>query len=582
MYEIESSLRIMDITNTPETPEKRSELGWTAEQLRQSEARFYSAFEDAAIGMALVALDGRFIRVNRALCDLVGYSAEELVQKTFQDITHPDDLDADLAYVGQMLRRERHTYQIEKRYFHKQGHIVWILLNVSLVLDAVEQPHYFIAQIQDITEHKQIEAEVKAYREHLEGLVQRRTIELEIAKEQAESANRAKSDFIAVMSHEIRTPLNGIIGLTHLALLTELDEKLRKYLTQIQISSDILLATINDILDFSKIEAGKLDLEAVTFNLEDVLRTLMISVAQRAREKGLELILTVSPTIPVMLIGDPLRLEQVLLNLASNAVKFTERGEVEVKVDLLEKTFHYAKLEFSVHDTGIGLTEAQSKQIFQRFSQADSSISRKYGGSGLGLAISDRLVKMMGGQIEVESKLGHGSRFSFILTFQGPLVMEEKGPAQTAGEIAAHKRQGNPVITIPHHAIMQGKQILLVEDNEINQMVASEMLQGLGLWVEVAANGEQALVMLQEGNYAAVLMDIQMPGMDGYQTTMEIRRHHRFSAEKLPIIAMTASALTGEREKALMVGMNDYLSKPVDMAQLAEKLIRWLVPGATR
>jgi two-component system, sensor histidine kinase and response regulator len=575
MYAIESSLT-MGITEASYATGKGSELGWVEEQLRQSEARFYSAFEFAAIGMALVALDGRFIRVNRALCDLVGYSAEEMVQKTFQEITHPDDLDADLVYVNQMLAKERHTYQMEKRYFHKQGYIVWVLLNVSLVLDAVDEPHYFIAQIQDITERKQIEAEVKAYREHLEVLVHKRTAELEIAKEQAETANRAKSDFIAVMSHEIRTPLNSIIGLTHLALQTETVEKLYRYLNQIQIAGDILVATINDILDFSKIEAGKLDLEAVTFNLEDVLQTLSISVAQRAREKGLKLALIISPGIPPLLIGDPLRLEQVLLNLATNAVKFTEQGLVEVKVDLLEKTSHDVKLEFSVRDTGIGMTEAQIKQIFQRFSQVDSSISRKYGGTGLGLAISNRLVKMMGGQIEVNSKLGHGTNFSFIVTFQLPLVTENARLAITAEKITARKRHGGLVATNPYLAILRGKHILLVEDDEINQIVAVEMLQELGLWVEVATNGGQALAMLQAGNYAAVLMDIQMPGLDGYQTTMEIRRQQRFSADKLPIIAMTASALMEERENALRVGMNDYISKPVDAARLANTLLHWL------
>ncbi|MEW5870026.1 MAG: PAS domain S-box protein [Chloroflexota bacterium] len=444
---------------------------------------------------------------------------------------------------------------------------------------AIQNAQLYQEAQDEIVRRKRIERELRQIRDHLEELVETRTAELSIAKEQADAANRAKSDFLATMSHEIRTPLNGILGLTHLALQAEMDAKMRNYLTNIRLSGEILLATINDILDFSKIEAVKMDLEEIHFDLNEVLLVLSSTLSLRAKEKGLALLFNVPPDIPPVLVGDPLRLGQVLLNLASNAVKFTEQGEVEVQVALLEKTAQQVTLEFAVRDSGIGVAEEQMMQIFQPFSQADTSISRKYGGSGLGLVISKRLVEMMGGEITVESKLGQGARFSFTLTFPYSTGAAGEVSIKIPEDITAQPRQsgwwGAPGAEF---SSLRGQCILLVEDNEINQMVAVEMLQQLGLQVSVAPNGEQALAMLNQNDYAAVLMDIQMPRMDGYQTTAHIRSDPRFTLSRLPIIAMTAHALVGEREKVLQAGMNDYIAKPVNPAQLTAMLLRWLAP----
>jgi PAS domain S-box-containing protein len=443
------------------------------------------------------------------------------------------------------------------------GRLIYASLNWSVMPGYEDTLERVMVAVVDMTDRKRAEAELVAYRDQLEGLVAQRTVELVAARDQAESASRAKSDFLAMMSHEIRTPLNGILGLTHLALQMNLDEKLHRYLKHIQIAGDVLLATINDILDFSKIEVGKMSLEMAPFNLDEVFQTLASAISYRAQEKGLELVFTISEDVPRWLVGDSLRLGQILINLLSNAVKFTEYGQVVVKVCILKGSARYAKLEFVVQDTGIGVSEELIEEMFKPFSQADISTSRKYGGSGLGLTISQRLVQLMGGEIHVESQVGQGAKFSFILTFK------------RLSEIVAHKSQAKKVASTAELSRMVGRRVLLVEDNEINQLVATEMLRNLGLFVSIAKNGEEALIMVEKGDYELVLMDIQMPGMDGYQTTARIRSDQRFVFEKLPIIAMTAHALAGEREKALQAGMNDYISKPVDAITLTKTLLGW-------
>ena len=371
--------RTLELTNE-NAERKRAE-----EELRRSEKRFRTSMEYAAIGMALVAPDGRWLRVNRALCKIVGYCEAELLATNFQSITHPDDLEADLNFVRRMLAAEIDTYEMEKRYIHKDGHPVWIQLNVSLVRDAEGHPVHFISQIQDITERK------------------RQASELADARDVALESARLKAEFLANMSHEIRTPMNGIIGMTGLLLDSPLNAEQHEFVDTIRTCGDTLLTLINDILDLSKIEAGKLSFETIDLDLRSAVESAVELVAERAQSKRLELVSLVHQDVLTSLRGDPGRLRQVLMNLISNAIKFTEHGEVVVRAVRNAETDTDVTIRFTVQDTGIGITEEGCRRLFQAFSQADGSTTRKYGGTGLGLAISKRLVEMMGGEIGVES-----------------------------------------------------------------------------------------------------------------------------------------------------------------------------------
>ncbi len=677
------------------------------------------AVEQSPASVVITDTLGTIEYVNSKFTELTGYGAAEVVGKNPRILNsgklpreHFKDL-WDTILAGNEWHGEFHNKK-------KNGELFWEHAHISPIRNKEDKLTNFVAVKEDITERKRMREELIR------------------AKQSADEANRAKGDFLANMSHEIRTPMNAVIGMSFLALKTDLTPKQRDYLNRIQSSANSLLGIINDILDFSKIEAGKMDMESVEFNLDEVLDNLANLITLKVQEKeDLEVLFATAADVPRVLIGDPLRLGQVLINLAGNAVKFTESGEIVVSTELVKKDRNQVTLKFSVTDSGIGLTKGQMGKLFQSFSQADTSTTRKYGGTGLGLTISRRLVEMMGGDIRVESEPGQGASFSFCAAFGRSLKKEKKRLAlspdlhgrkvlvvddnvtsrnilremlecftfevttaasaeeglaelenaqadqpfdlvlmdwkmpEIDGFEASRRIKEHPgldrkpaIVLVTAHGreeiirktekqgldgflikpvtpsmlfdtIMQifgkaesgelqavfdsdresealkairGCHVLLVEDNEINQLVAIELLKGAGLKVSIATNGLEAVNAVKETDYDAVLMDVQMPVMDGYEATRRIRKWESgmrnegrapkaqgsklkendtdvlsaFSfqpsarAQRIPIIAMTAHAMAGDYEKSLDSGMVDHVTKPIDPEQLFAKLAKWI------
>jgi Signal transduction histidine kinase len=384
----------------------------------------------------------------------------------------------------------------------------------------------------------------------------------------AETATKAKSEFLARMSHEIRTPMNGIIGMTYLAMRDNPDPKQMDYLRRIDSAAKTLLGVINDILDFSKMEAQKMELNFSTFRVSRVLWSIYDMLSVKTEEKGLAIDIALNDDVPDIIESDSLRLAQVCLNLCSNAVKFTEHGSIFVVVSLKSREEDELVLQFEVKDSGIGMTPKQQECIFESFAQADGSTTRKYGGTGLGLAICKSLTRMLGGDIWVESTLGEGSSFFFTIRAKvgNEQDLEEEADMPALGE----------------HAAVPELNILLAEDNEINQVIAIEILQDMGVTVTLAVNGEDALEKWKVQDYDLVLMDIQMPTMDGLTAARHIRESDTSRGAIVPIIAMTANAMTGDREKSLAAGMDDHITKPLDIEELRNALVIWGAVAKTR
>jgi PAS domain S-box-containing protein len=515
------------------------------EELALATQRTRKLLDSANDAVITIDADSVVIDWNPAAERIFGWSREEAMGHPMHHMIVPEEFraahEAGLARFLKTGQGNLVNQRIEIYALTRDGSRIEVELSIWPV--KVGDTYTFSSFVHDITRRKQAEAE----------LAQARDVALE--------ATRIKSDFLANMSHEIRTPMNAIIGMSHLALKTDLDTRQRDYVGKVHTAATALLRIINDILDFSKVEAGKLELENAPFALDEVFESVRTVVGGRAEEKGLEFVIHAAPDVPARLTGDPLRLGQVMINLANNAVKFTERGRVDIAATICDLDRERVVLRISVCDTGIGMTAAQRDKLFQPFSQADGSTTRKYGGTGLGLTISKRIVEAMGGEISVESVPDVGSIFSFTAAFAlGPDSTEpetEVGPLEV------------------RHSV-QGMRILLVEDNEINRQIAAELLREAGADVAMATNGQEALDALMAAaapHFDVVLMDLQMPVMDGYEATRRLRADSRFVA--LPIIAMTAHAMAEERQRCLDIGMNDHVGKPFVPATFLQTVARW-------
>ncbi|MBF0288718.1 MAG: response regulator [SAR324 cluster bacterium] len=689
-----------------------------AAQLKEREENLEMLIESIPFPLGITSVqDKKIVKVNQASLEFNQISRDDYLNADPKSMyAHPEDRLKILNEFNKHGRVDNYEF-LAKRL--GTGEERWVY--ISLYQMTYFGQYCFVSIFFDNTERKKEQEELRIAKDqaekatsaaektaerlnHYSAELEWKNREMEQARQIAEEATQAKSDFLANMSHEIRTPMNAIMGLTHLCLKTEMADKQRDYLNKVYSSATSLLGIINDILDFSKIEAGKLEIESVDFNLNDVLDNVSNLITIKAQEKGLEFLFKTETEIPWQLIGDPLRLGQILINLANNAVKFTQHGEIVISIEMVSQTADSLMLQFTVRDTGIGLSKEQIGKLFQSFSQADSSTTRKFGGTGLGLSISKQLVEMMKGQIWVESLPGEGSSFIFTAVFglQGEqknrellnlpadledmhvLVVDDNKTSRlilfellesiglqvtlaSSGEEAlteiekadvAHQLilmdwqmpgmdglqtskkikeyfdfSSQPKIVLftafGREEVMQqaeligfdgfllkpvtasalldtiisvfgketrsplnsterevkeeglqrirGSRILLVEDNEINQQVAMELLTGAGLLVEAAMNGHEAVERVNKEQYDTVLMDIQMPVMDGYEATRIIRQNPEF--EELPVIAMTANALLKDREKALESGMNDHVAKPIDPEQLFATLLKWIKPG---
>lgn len=512
----------MDIT-------ERKRFEW---ELQLSEKRYRDLFNFSQAIICTHDLEGKLLSVNPALSKLSGYEKEELVGQLIAEFIPEEDAPYFQAAYLDLIRAQGKAEGLF-RIQHRNGTRIFLLYQNYLMEEPGTEP-YIISFAQDITERVQVERDLR------------------IAKQATEENARAKEAFLAKVSHEIRTPMNGVLGIAGLLSKTRLDAQQQNYLRLIQESANNLLVLVNDVLDLEKIIAGKLNFEYIAFSLKERVEMCVQSFVFRAEEKELALQYVNHVQEEVALVGDPYRLSQVLNNLISNAIKFTEKGYVNVSTHLSEKRGSRTFIEFRVEDSGIGIEEQQLAEIFEPFVQAHSSVSRKYGGTGLGLSICRELIHLMGGKLQVKSMPGEGTCFSFVLPF----------------EIGSVKPNQTDMTREINFGSLGKRRILVAEDVELNQYLARHIMESWGFEVDIAANGREAVEKLRLYDYDLVLMDIQMPEMDGIEATRQIRSLPDPAKASLPVVALTANALKGDSEKYLEAGMNDYLAKPFDEARL--------------
>ncbi|MEI7457446.1 MAG: ATP-binding protein [Nitrosomonadales bacterium] len=534
------------------------------EQARlDSEARYSVVFNNAAIGLAQVALTGQFIRINQEFCKIIGYTQEEVLTQnfTFERITYPDDIAVDHACIQQLLAGNEQSYTLEKRYVRRDGSLVWVNLSVSLQRDGRGEPQFLISAVLDLSERKKAENELKRYKDHLEEQVQQRTADLVLARDAAEAANRAKSIFLSSMSHELRTPLNAILGFSGLMCRDEMLSKAqRENLDIINRSGEHLLSLINDVLEVAKIEAGRVQVEREPVDLGALLRDVNDMMALRASEKGLQLLVDQSSEFPRYIMGDEARLRQVLINLVGNAVKFTSHGGITIRFGIKPMVLP-ERLLIEIEDSGIGINPEDQQRIFEPFVQVGEPSTQK--GTGLGLTLTRQFIQMMGGEISLESQAGRGSIFRVELPVEKVNASDVTKPEKIVqGEIVG-LCAGQPVY-----------RILIVEDQLENQLLLTKLMDQLGFEVKVAENGQLGVEQFLNWHPDLIWMDRRMPVMDGIEATRRIRALPGGGGVK--IIAVTASAFMEQRAEMLEAGMDEFVRKPYRFNEIYECLSRHL------